>query len=219
MPFVTDIAGPQRPGPTWPPLAVGVRAPHQHHRHPSGRHRALRRRPAGARRRGPRPAWADVLGQVGVRAHLADRVIDDIAPTRTTTGWRSCRQPGRTGIPRDGRQAASRRGRAGEPAAPAARRLGRRGAGLRLRACSTRRSPWASRRSCRPAPPTTWPVSARASRRTPRSSRTPDATAPFRRYTDRLRRRSTSTACTPSNRCARMGCGGSAGWTSDRRRS
>jgi len=82
--------------------------------------------------------------------------------------------------------------------------------------CSTRRSPWASRRNCPQAPPTTWPVSARASRRTPRSSRTPNATAPSPRCTDRLRRRWTSMVCTASNRFARTGCGGSADWTSPR---
>ena len=40
MPFVTDIVGPQRPVQTWPPLVSRRTAPHQHHRHPSGRHRA-----------------------------------------------------------------------------------------------------------------------------------------------------------------------------------
>ena len=50
--------------------------------------------------------------------------------------------------------------------------------------------------------------------RTPRSSRTPSATAPFRRCTDRSRRRSTPRAFTPWNRCARTACGGSAGSTS-----
>ena len=78
MPFVTDIAGPQRPVQTWPPLAVGVcDAP----------------APSTPIRPGPgtptstcgheTPSAAGDVGWTcsawsGVRAHLADRVIDDI---------------------------------------------------------------------------------------------------------------------------------------------
>ena len=75
----------------------------------------------------------DVLGEIWVRAHLSDRVIDDISviPARRAPGA-AAGQPGRPGVPLDGRQVAARRGGAGQPAAPVARRLGRCGAGLRL---------------------------------------------------------------------------------------
>ncbi len=86
MPFVTDIAGPQRPVRTWPVLVTG----------------ALRRtstidtRPAGAgssdvdlRARdvvAGAPDSGQVLEEATVRAHLCNRVIDDIS---------SVPQPGR----------------------------------------------------------------------------------------------------------------------------
>ncbi|MET0473462.1 MAG: DUF2889 domain-containing protein [Mycobacterium sp.] len=79
MPFVTDIAGPQRPVQTWPPLAVGaLRRTSTIDTHPAGTGDSdvdLRARDAVGRERGA----VDVLGRVGVHAHLADRVIDDIA--------------------------------------------------------------------------------------------------------------------------------------------
>ena len=78
MPFVTDIAGPQRPVQTWPPLAVGAcdaPAPSTPIRPGPGTPTSTcgPETRVGRGRRG-----VDVLGQVGVRAHLADRVIDDI---------------------------------------------------------------------------------------------------------------------------------------------
>ena len=79
MPFVTDIAGPQRPVRTWPPLAVGaLRRTSTIDTHPAGSGRSdvdLRARDAVGRG----PGTGDVLGRVGVRAHLAERVIEDIA--------------------------------------------------------------------------------------------------------------------------------------------
>jgi hypothetical protein len=79
MPFVTDIAGPQRPVQTWPPLAVGaLRRTSTIDTHPAGAGSSdvdLRARDVVGRG----PGAVDVLGRVGVRAHLAERVIDDIA--------------------------------------------------------------------------------------------------------------------------------------------
>ena len=79
MPFVSDIAGPQRPVQAWPPLAVGVlRRTSSIDTHPAGTGRSdvdLRARDAVGRGPGTR----DVLGRVRVRAHLAERVIEDIA--------------------------------------------------------------------------------------------------------------------------------------------
>jgi hypothetical protein len=78
MPFVTDIAGPQRPVQTWPPLAVGVvRRTSTIDTHPAGTgHSDVDLRARDAVGRGP--GGVDVLGLAGVRAHLAERVIDDI---------------------------------------------------------------------------------------------------------------------------------------------
>jgi hypothetical protein len=79
MPFVTDIARPQRPVQTWPPLAVGaLRRTSTIDTHPAGTQSAdvdLRARDAVGRG----PGAVDVLRRVGVRAHLAERVIDRIA--------------------------------------------------------------------------------------------------------------------------------------------
>lgn len=78
MPFVTDIAGPQRPVQTWRPLVVGsLRRTSTIDTHPAGSGNSdvdLRARDAVGRA----PGAVDVLGQVGVRAHLAGRIIDDI---------------------------------------------------------------------------------------------------------------------------------------------
>jgi hypothetical protein len=79
MPFVSDIVGPQQPVQTWPPLHTGVlRRTSTIDTHPAGTQKSdveLLARDAVAR-----PGdTADVLGQVCVRAHLTDRVIDDIA--------------------------------------------------------------------------------------------------------------------------------------------
>ena len=72
MPFVTDIVGPQRPVRSWPPLVVGaVRRTSTIDTHPAGTGESdvdLR----------ARDFCAEELGQVRVRAHLTDRVIDDI---------------------------------------------------------------------------------------------------------------------------------------------
>src|SRR3954471_7239430 len=78
MPFVTDIAGPQRPVQTWPPLAVGVvRRTSTIDTHPAGTgHSDVDLRARDAVGRGP--GGVDVLGLAGVRAHLAERVIEDI---------------------------------------------------------------------------------------------------------------------------------------------
>jgi hypothetical protein len=73
MPFVTDIVGPQRPVRTWPPLVAGaVRRTSTIDTHPAGTGNSsvdLRARDAVAEH---------VLGEVRVRAHLTDRVIDEI---------------------------------------------------------------------------------------------------------------------------------------------
>ena len=79
MPFVTDIAGPQRPVLTWPPFAAGtLRRTSTIDTHPAGTGRSdieLRARDAAADQDG----GVDVLGEVAVRAHLTERVIDEIA--------------------------------------------------------------------------------------------------------------------------------------------
>jgi len=73
MPFVTDIAGPQRPVRTSPPLVAGaVRRTSTIDTHPAGAGNSevdLRARDADTEH---------VLGEVRVRAHLTDRVIDEI---------------------------------------------------------------------------------------------------------------------------------------------
>jgi Protein of unknown function (DUF2889) len=79
MPFVTDIVGPQRPVRTWPSLVGGaLRRTSTIDTHPAGTGDSdvdLRARDVVARG----PHEVELLGQVRVRAHLADRVIDDIA--------------------------------------------------------------------------------------------------------------------------------------------
>jgi hypothetical protein len=78
MPFVSDIAGPQQPVQTWPPLVTGVlRRTSTIDTHPAGTQNSdvdLRARDAVVRG----PDTVDALGYIRVRAHLA-RVIDDIA--------------------------------------------------------------------------------------------------------------------------------------------
>ncbi|KUI13013.1 hypothetical protein AU193_04560 [Mycobacterium sp. GA-1285] len=78
MPFVTDIAGPQRPVETWPPLVVGaLRRTSTIDTHPDGATGSdadLRARDVAVRRGG-----VDVLGEIAVRAHLVDRAIEEIA--------------------------------------------------------------------------------------------------------------------------------------------
>ena len=78
MPFVSDIAGPQHPVLSWPPLAPGtLRRTSTIDTHPDGegaaivelRARDVRTDAAGA---------MHVIEDVVVRAHLTDRVIDDI---------------------------------------------------------------------------------------------------------------------------------------------
>ena len=78
MPFVTDIVGPQRPVQTWPSLVTGaLRRTSTIDTHPAGTGNSdvdLRARDVVARG----PDTVHVLGEVSVRAHLTDRVIDDI---------------------------------------------------------------------------------------------------------------------------------------------
>ena len=108
-------------------------SPNQHHRHASGADRRFRRRPAGARCGGAAQDGVDVLGEIRVRAHLSERVIDDIGSTpHDGAAGAAAGQSGRARVPLDGGQAASRRGAARQPAAPAARRLGRCGPGVGL---------------------------------------------------------------------------------------
>jgi hypothetical protein len=79
MPFVSDIQGPQQPVQTWPPLTAGaLRRTSTIDTHPAGTGRSdvdLRARDALART----PEAVEVLDEVGIRAHLVDRAIDDIA--------------------------------------------------------------------------------------------------------------------------------------------
>jgi hypothetical protein len=80
MPFVTDIAGPQRPVQAWPPLAPGaLRRTSTIDTHPGAgtgdSDVDLRARDVAARDANT----IDVLGDVCLRAHLADRVIDALA--------------------------------------------------------------------------------------------------------------------------------------------
>jgi Protein of unknown function (DUF2889) len=77
MPFVTDIVGPQQPVETWPSLSPGaLRRTSTIDTHPAGTGDSavdLRARDVMAGDSG-----VDVLDEVRVRAHLSDRVIDDI---------------------------------------------------------------------------------------------------------------------------------------------
>lgn len=81
MPFVTDIAGPQQPAETWPPLGPGVlRRTSTIDTHPAGTGASsvdLRGSDVVAGQEGA----ADVLDEVRVRAHLSERVIDDLRST------------------------------------------------------------------------------------------------------------------------------------------
>jgi Protein of unknown function (DUF2889) len=88
MPFVTDIAGPQRPVQTWPSLATGVlRRTSTIDTHPadigsSDRTRGGQKAIVDLRARdavGLQEGGVNILGEVRVRAHLAERVIDEIA--------------------------------------------------------------------------------------------------------------------------------------------
>jgi hypothetical protein len=78
MPFVTDIAGPQRPVQTWPALRPGVlRRTSTIDTHPAAAGDSdvdLRARDALGAEDG-----VEVLDQIRVRAHLRERVIDDFA--------------------------------------------------------------------------------------------------------------------------------------------
>jgi hypothetical protein len=91
MPFVTDIVGPQRPVRTWPPLVAGaLRRTSSIDTHVVGAGESdvdLRARDASSEH---------VFGEVRVRAHLTDRVIDSIdngveqlVGTRVGPGFRS----------------------------------------------------------------------------------------------------------------------------------
>lgn len=79
MPFVSDIAGPQHPVQQWPRLgAATLRRTSTIDTHPDGptsAHVDLRGRDVVAGASGD----VEVLGQVGVRAHLTDRAIDEIS--------------------------------------------------------------------------------------------------------------------------------------------
>jgi hypothetical protein len=77
MPFVTDIVGPQRPVRTWPPLVAGaLRRTSTIDTHPNG----VGKSDADLRARDVVSGGADdVLGEIRMRAHLADRVIEDIS--------------------------------------------------------------------------------------------------------------------------------------------
>jgi hypothetical protein len=79
MPFVTDIVGPARPVRTWSPLVPGaVRRTSTIDTHSAGTGHSdvdLRARDVVAREQDT----VEVLGQVCVRAHLADHVIEGIA--------------------------------------------------------------------------------------------------------------------------------------------
>ena len=79
MPFVTDIVGPQQPVQTWSSLVTGaLRRTSTIDTHPAGTGNSdvdLRARDVVA----VEPDTVHVLGEVSVRAHLTERVIDDIA--------------------------------------------------------------------------------------------------------------------------------------------
>ncbi|HEX2214032.1 MAG TPA: DUF2889 domain-containing protein [Mycobacterium sp.] len=79
MPFVSDIVGPQRPVETWPPLVVGaLRRTSTIDTHPAGVGDSdvdLRARDVAVRTHG-----TDVVGEVRIRAHLTERVIDAVDP-------------------------------------------------------------------------------------------------------------------------------------------
>lgn len=80
MPFVTEFAGPQRPVQTWPPLVAGaLRRTSTIDTHPGAgpgeSEVELRARDVAAREANT----IVVLGEVRLRAHLADRVIEALA--------------------------------------------------------------------------------------------------------------------------------------------
>src|SRR5215212_8138669 len=92
MPFVTDIAGPQRPVQTWPSLAAGVvRRTSTIDTHPAGtgssdRTRGGQKAIVDLRARdavGLEEGGVDVLDEVRVRARLAERVIEEKLPAGT----------------------------------------------------------------------------------------------------------------------------------------
>jgi hypothetical protein len=78
MPFVTDIVGPQRPVQTWPPLVPGaLRRTSTIDTHPADTGKSdvdLRASDVMARDQ----ETVEMLGEARVRAHLVDRVIEDI---------------------------------------------------------------------------------------------------------------------------------------------
>lgn len=77
MPFVTGIVGPQRPVEAWPPLVVGaLRRTSTIDTHPDGADSVVDLR---ARDIVVRVGGLSVLGEIALRAHLADRVIGEIA--------------------------------------------------------------------------------------------------------------------------------------------
>ncbi len=99
--------GPQRPVQTWPPLAVGaLRRTSTIDTHPAGTGRSdvdLRARDAVGRERA---RWTTSTGWASAR--ISPTAPSSISPPiRPTTPRPTCRQPGRPGVPCDGRQAVS----------------------------------------------------------------------------------------------------------------
>ena len=113
---------------------------------------------------GPPGRRADVLDQVHVRAHLAERVIDDISSS--THDGRLAPLPGSRVGPgfRSTVGSCFPRRRSGPACCTFCSTTGSARRWSPDMRCNTRRSFWASRRSCLPAPPTPWRASARASR-------------------------------------------------------
>ena len=122
MPFVTDIAGPSGPsrrGRRSSSVRCAAPAPSTPIRPGPGTPTSTC---------GPATSWAAnrarwTCSAGSACAHISQTGSSTTSPPiRTTTGWCSCGQSGRTRIPRDGRQAVPDEVR-GQPAAPAARRL------------------------------------------------------------------------------------------------
>ena len=93
MPFVSDIKGPQQPVETPATLVTGsLRRTSTIDTHPAQTGDSdvdLRARDVVAGQDG-----VEILGETRVRAHLSQRVIDDISSTRTTGAWRDCSEVG-----------------------------------------------------------------------------------------------------------------------------